>query len=133
MPRGKRPTLAVVPNPDPVAWSDVVESLPDNFLQCREMRHRWVPWSASWSATEGCYRRVLHCDRCETDRISVLDEHGAVLFSHYDYADGYLVSGYGRVPGSADAYRLASVIRAIGPRPVAAPTRRPRRRREEAS
>jgi hypothetical protein len=116
VPTRRRLTRAVAAgtaNPSEVAaWS---ESLPDRFIQCRDMGHTWRPFQASWDAEERCYRRVLKCSRCRTERVQLIGASGLILSGHYDYPDGYTApAGTGRMDSDGrSALRLESVLRLV--------------------
>lgn len=83
-----------------------------NYLQCRELGHNWRPHTARWVQDQGCYERVLRCVRCQTLRIQLLDQYGAIISSSYKHAEGYLHKGMGRIVGeSRDIVRLESLTR----------------------
>lgn len=93
-------------------WS---EGLPDRYLLCRDMGHRWQPFSARWDEKERAYSRVLRCSRCKTDRTQLLAMNGLILSGHYEYPDGYTApAGTGRIDQMArGALRLESTLRLI--------------------
>ena len=87
-----------------------IADLDESSLQCRDFGHSWRPYSAEFVAARRQYVERLQCGRCSTLRVRLLDGRGAQLASHYDYADGYLVKGLGRLTGEdRDAVRLAGV------------------------
>lgn len=82
-----------------------------DFVQCRDFGHSWRPLSARWLEKQSCYESVLRCTRCGTDRHRWLSSTGTQLSGAYEYADGYLVKGLGRLTGTdRDMVRLASVL-----------------------
>ena len=82
-----------------------------DHVQCRDFGHSWRPFSARWLPQENCYESQLRCARCSAIRTRWLSRTGTQLSGHYDYADGYLVKGLGRLTGSdRDHIRLASVL-----------------------
>lgn len=87
-----------------------IADLDETSLQCRDFGHSWRPFEARYIPARRQYDERLRCARCDTIRIRLLDSRGAQLASHYDYADGYLVKGLGRLTGEdRDALRLAGV------------------------
>lgn len=66
-----------------------IQSLPQTFIECRDLGHVWRPWRASWNAAEREYRRILRCARCSTERTQSLSAGGLVLKGSYSYIDGY--------------------------------------------
>lgn len=93
---------------------EVLEAMPESFIECRDLQHRWRPYTASWDGSTRVFDRQLRCSRCRTLKVQVLSETGAVLSSHYEYPKNYLLK-LGRIVGDGrDAVRLASVTRRIG-------------------
>lgn len=91
----------------------VIESMRDEHVQCRDFSHSWRPFTAS-QAPDGHYEQVLRCSRCRTLRKRLLDRRGAVVSSAYEYADGYVVKGLGRINGSErDHLRLVSIRKVL--------------------
>lgn len=103
-----------------------VSDMPDNFLQCRDLKHRWdvvrdyhlvdASKDADIEPRLGYavyIRRLLRCPRCgkkrsdafvlsDDRRFQVLEK----LNSTYTDSDGYLVKGVGRrISGTADLVR----------------------------
>lgn len=88
----------------------------DTHLQCRDFGHSWRPFSARWVPEERCYESQLRCARCRTIRVRLIGQSGQLLGSHYDYADGYIVKGMGRLDGDErNMLRLESVLRVMPP------------------
>jgi len=80
------------------------------FLQCRDFGHSWRPFTARWMPQDNCYESQLQCQRCKTVRTRFLSRRGEQLSGGYDYAEGYLVKGMGRLTGTdRDSIRLASI------------------------
>jgi hypothetical protein len=62
------------------------------------------------------YEQHLRCQRCTTVRKRFLNRHGHVVSSGYDYDDGYIIKGLGRMVGTdKDTLRLASIRKLIVP------------------
>jgi hypothetical protein len=90
------------------------QELSTAFLLCRELQHNWKPFSAWWDDEHHNYARSIRCMRCKTKKVQRLSSAGAVLSSHYEYADGYLAQHLGRIVGEArDTLRLESLIRSL--------------------
>lgn len=102
------------PRPDINEWA---QSLPTNYLQCRDFGHSWRPFTARWVAEERAYESQLRCGRCKTVRYRWISRTGEQLGAHYDYAPGYLASkpkGIGRlVREDRNWLRLESVLRVL--------------------
>lgn len=95
------------------AWS---AELPDAYLLCRDMGHLWRPYRATYVSEDQCYRRVLRCGRCRTERLQDIGLDGVILSGTYAYADGYVAPpGTGRLDTQArGSLRLESTLRLIG-------------------
>lgn len=84
----------------------------DDVLMCRTYGHPWQPEMARLMAREGYYAVSQRCPRCKTRKHSELSLKGRVYASWYEYAEGYLTEGVGRIVGEAkDELRLATVTR----------------------
>lgn len=93
-----------------------LEKLDERFLQCRDFGHSWRPFSANWSEQYQSYSSQLRCDRCTTVRTRWLTRTGAMMGGGYDYSEGYLVKGMGRLTGSdRDKVRLRSILNVLKP------------------
>jgi hypothetical protein len=94
--------------------AEVVDKMDLSQVQCRDFGHSWRPYSARWLAQYNSYESQLQCMRCKTIRTRFLSRTGEQLSSAYDYADGYLVKGMGRLSGhDRDVIRLASILAVI--------------------
>jgi len=97
--------------PRKVSISDAVEDMPPSFVQCRDFGHSWRPWRTRWLDKDRVYSSELRCTRCHTIRERLISESGAMVSSHYEYADGYQIHGLGHLSSSdRDAVRLASMV-----------------------
>lgn len=66
-----------------------VETIPDEFLDCRDLRHQWVTLG-SWLLGHGFRGRSLVCRRCGTGKEQILDKKGAIAVSRMsDYPSDY--------------------------------------------
>jgi hypothetical protein len=99
---------------DPDDVKHFAQGLSTSFLLCRELQHNWKPFSAWWDDESHCYARTIRCMRCRTKKVQTLSSSGAVLSSHYEYADGYLAEHLGRIVGEGrDSLRLESLVRSL--------------------
>ena len=86
-------------------------------LYCRDFGHAWEPFTAHLIRGGG-YEQILRCQRCTTTRNRLLDRRGEQVRSGYGYADGYLITGLGRLTGTdRGALRIASVQHMIDTHP----------------
>lgn len=91
-----------------------IHGMRSDFLQCRDFGHSWRPFTARWDGSERAYETVLRCSRCKTRRVRWIAQNGEQVESHYDYADGYVITGMGRLTGTErNALRLESVRRVL--------------------
>lgn len=109
--KAKRAAVAFA---DPQEVAEFAADLEEDWLYCRTYQHNWKPWTASWSSELGCYEVSIRCNRCHTRRVQTMSDKGTVLSSHYEYPEGYLHAGMGRIAGEArDRLRLESVTRVV--------------------
>jgi hypothetical protein len=102
------------PRPADFNVSNAVHEMQSSHLQCRDFGHSWRPYTATWIATERYYEVQLRCNRCKTIRIRDIGQTGALVGSKYEYAEGYLIKGMGRLDGNErDMMRLESVMRIL--------------------
>jgi hypothetical protein len=93
--------------------ADAINGMTDSQLLCRDFGHSWRPYTAEWIPQRRHYVETLMCQRCRTARLRLLDEYGSLLANRYQYEDGYLIHGVGRLTGDdRDALRLAG-LRAV--------------------
>jgi hypothetical protein len=98
---------------DVARWAN---SLPEEFLLCRDLGHTWRPASARWAPDLNAYERTMRCGRCRAERSQVLSAGGLILSGHYHYENGYTApSGTGSLGSDGrGTLRLASIYRLIG-------------------
>lgn len=84
-----------------------------NHLLCRELHHSWLPHTIG-AYRDGGFKRTLRCPRCKTLKHMEISNRGLVTSASYEYPEGYLVEGLGRIVGEArGVLRLASITRAV--------------------
>lgn len=100
-------------------WADNSEvaefaaDLPEDFLLCREMGHRWLPYQASQN-NDGSFHRALRCPRCKTRKEQEISRRGVIESTTYKHPEGYLHVGMGRIAGDGrGVLRLESIQRSI--------------------
>jgi hypothetical protein len=88
-----------------------VAVMTDEMLECRDIQHSYRKWSVRWIPKDREYESKLKCQRCGSIRVRRIDGRtGAIMASSYEYAEGYLVKGLGRLTGSDRGFiRLASL------------------------
>ena len=88
------------------------ESLPDEYIRCRELNHTWQPFSAAVNRRKGVIQRTLRCPRCKTRKIQELTMNGGLHSSYYEYPDGYQHKGHGQIFGEGRSIlRINSIFR----------------------
>lgn len=92
----------------------MLHELDDADILCRDLGHPWQPFSAK-PIPGGGFEQILRCPRCKTKKARFLDRSGCqVKRPPYEYRDGYLVKGVGRLSSAdRDTVRLFSVTRLI--------------------
>jgi hypothetical protein len=89
-----------------------ITDMPIDFVQCRDYGHAWRPHNSVWNQQERCYNTSQRCSRCKTIRERDIGQAGQLVRNRYDYRDGYIIAGMGRLDVSdRDMIRLASVLR----------------------
>jgi hypothetical protein len=69
------------------------------------------------------FETKLRCARCKTRRVRHIGPAGQLVSSHYEYPEGYVIKGMGRLDGAArDQLRLESVLRVLPPEEAALAT-----------
>lgn len=91
--------------------AEFAASLPDGFVQCRELMHNWTAYNVR-DGENGGFERVLRCNRCHSRRVQLLTSYGSVVSDKREYTEGYLSAGRGRITGAGrDVMRLESLTR----------------------
>lgn len=86
----------------------IIEGIDPTSLVCRDFAHSWTSWYAK--RTEDGFERGLRCTNCDTRKVQKLDTLGYIAASRYEYPDGYVLKGVGRVNAEFKAcVRLASL------------------------
>lgn len=99
------------------ALEAALEHLTPDMVACRDYGHAWAPLWANWDAKARAFDTGIQCRRCATTRARLLDRSGQQIGNHYQYPDGYLMRGVGRLTGSdRDRIRLAQVAAVLNPR-----------------
>lgn len=115
------PTLGLVVA-DPAEVKDWAEALPERFLICRDINHRWGGYRAyrEGKGRNAGFTRILRCGLCRTEREDTLDSRGYKIGTKYHYPEGYLTpKGTGRMGSdSRAALRLVSVMGAVEKTPT---------------
>jgi len=88
--------------------AQVAQGLSDAFLRCRDIGHQWRLY---YQHREGSVIvRKMWCPSCKTNRKTKINRYGEVVSNSYDYDDGYLIEGLGRVQGRSKALLRAEAI-----------------------
>lgn len=99
----------------------MLTAMPDQFLDCRDMRHAWFKKGVKYIGNEKLYERTMGCRRCGAEKIQLVNASTGELitglpgFQHgYHYPPNYIVKGVGRLTRADNALiRLTSVVRAV--------------------
>lgn len=90
---------------------DFAATLKTGYLQCRELNHRWEP-SRVEAVRNGGFLRTLRCRRCGGRKHQEMTNRGMILRSWYEYPEGYLREGLGRIVGEGrGVLRVQSMLR----------------------
>lgn len=89
---------------------EFIETLPMNYVVCREMSHQWKANTAVRFPAERSIQRTLQCLRCSALRVQWMTFSGHVFSSYYRHPKGYLLTGAGRLGLAArDTLRIMSM------------------------
>lgn len=92
----KKPTKKNMPEVE-----ELLELLPDKFLQCRSYnKHNLKPVTIFYWGPKGSnnYCRVSECSSCGARKEEYYYSDHTKMDTRMDYPDGYLVTGYGKIP-----------------------------------
>jgi hypothetical protein len=94
------------------ALAAAVSAMSDEMVECRDIQHSYRKWSLRWVPKDKEYESKLKCIRCGSIRVRRINgSTGALVSSSYEYAEGYLVKGLGRLTGSDRGFiRLQSML-----------------------
>lgn len=89
----------------------VTEDMSGEFLRCHAFGHNWDPFTVSDVGRS--YEVTLRCSRCFSETRQMISKRGILQTSRkYNYAEGYLFKGIGRVRGDArGAVRIQAIVR----------------------
>lgn len=86
-------------------------SLSDNYLRCRDIGHQWRLYYQKKHGSN--IVRQMYCPSCKTNRKTKINRYGEVVSNSYDYTDGYLIQGLGRLQGRTKSMlRVEAINRA---------------------
>jgi hypothetical protein len=93
--------------------AELAQDWTDEILECRTYGHKWTPHRAQHVKQYRYFYVIQLCPRCLTTRHMEISEAGGEVFdTWYEYPDGYLTKGLGRITGDARGQlRLATVLR----------------------
>ena len=89
----------------------------DNYLLCKDMRHRWTLTQGYERQPNGWVTRVLECERCgtvRTDNYAILNgQRLGRAGSSYRYPDGFSFRGLPQVEALSEVVRYEAYRRAL--------------------
>lgn len=79
---------------------DIIKTLPDKFIQCRSYnKHNLKPLTIfHWGPDKEHYCRVSECSSCKARKEDYYLSDGTKMDSRMQYPEGYLITGYGKIP-----------------------------------
>lgn len=97
---------------------ELLNDLPEDFLQCRSYNnHLLSPLTTFRWGTDGeCICRVSECASCGTRREDYHLPNGEKMDSRYDWPEGYIITGHGRIPTTQIMRILMSHIEIVDPK-----------------
>lgn len=113
-----------------ISPDEAIDQMSTQAITCRDYSHAWAPWYVTKFTGAGGFERGVRCGVCGTARIETLDRLGRLDGRRYEYPDGYLVKGSGRIDADFRAkIRLTSMLRA----PQLETKRKPRQKKKAAA
>jgi hypothetical protein len=111
-PAGRQPAAEPMTKEEFASWTG---TLPERFVRCRDLGHRWRTTTVEWVENDRLYHRNLRCSECGTVRVQNFGYDGAVLSNSYIYPEGYQApAGVGRLDAEdRGQIRLVSLQRVI--------------------
>ena len=108
--RGRSAALQLVDKHQQELQAAMAE-MTEEMVECRDIAHSYRKWSTRWIPADREWESQLLCVRCGTIRIRRINgSTGAIVASSYQYAEGYLVKGLGRLDqADRGALRLHSM------------------------
>ena len=96
---------------------ELLDSLPPNFIQCRSYnKHNLKPIATFlWGKNRDCICRISECSSCKARKEDYYLPNMEKMDSRIEYPEGYLVTGYGRIPTSTIMKILMSHIEIKAP------------------
>lgn len=85
-----------------------IETMDQESLICRDFSHSWGGWYARRDGSG--FERGIRCSVCGTCRIEKLDSQGRIVSRRYEYPDGYLLKGVGRITADFRAMVRLTVL-----------------------
>lgn len=83
---------------------DWLDTIPDEFVNCRDLRHQWTT-VGTWALGHGFRGRMLSCLRCGVRKEQVIDKTARIVVNRMtNYPDDY------KKPGDAPAGRIPSTV-----------------------
>lgn len=93
------------------ALHDVVEELPDTFLDCRLGDHRWIRQGAPSAEARGLWLIRWRCSGCKGRRFDRVTRSGTLYGRWYEMPDGYGIRGFGHATRRKAVYREVLIER----------------------
>lgn len=90
---------------------EVVQELPDRFLECRMGNHRWKRQGDPVDEGGGTYIIRWRCPECRSRRFDRITRNGVLYARWYERPDGYDIAGFGHATREKAPYRAALIDR----------------------
>lgn len=94
-----------------IRFTAALQDLPDNFLQCRDIRHQWKV-NGDYTPDKNVISRSIICTRCQAER---MDTYSAKTFdkisTQYRYPANYQIKGNGIRGGGGSMVRREAFTR----------------------
>ena len=99
------------------AFRERLHNYESSYLECKDMRHRWVLIQSYERQPSGWVTRVLECDRCgttRTDNYAILNgQRLARAGSSYKYPEGFSFRGLPEAENLSEVVRYEAYLRSV--------------------
>lgn len=90
---------------------EVVQDLPDQYLECRMTNHRWKRQGDPIEEGRGLFVIRWRCAECRGWRFYRITSSGVVYARWYKQPEGYAIKGFGHATRSKAVYYAALIER----------------------
>jgi hypothetical protein len=89
----------------------IIANMSKSFMECRDWGHSWRAYTVGVDRRNNIFEQTLRCSRCYTHRLRTISGSGNLIKTRYQYKDGYLIPGWGRMSRDDKAILRLAIIR----------------------